>query len=136
MKKCKRCNSLRALKSFFKDKSRKSGLHPWCKKCDDVYRRMWKKKNPELDKLIRMKTKLKIRYGMTLEERNVLSRKQKNKCAICKKKFVDTPHIDHSHKTGKVRGLLCLKCNVGVSNFNDSIIHLKKAILYLEKNGE
>ncbi len=57
--------------------------------------------------------------------------KQNNSCAICQKPFRKTPHIDHDHKTGRVRGLLCATCNHGIGSLKDSIILLKRAAIYL-----
>ena len=61
---------------------------------------------------------------------------QKGKCAICgikreniKRDFAN----DHNHKTGKIRGLLCGNCNMGLGQFSDNIKTLQKAIKYLEK---
>ncbi len=54
------------------------------------------------------------------------------KCSICgttDKKL----KLDHCHKTGKMRGLLCHFCNVGIGLFKDDIAILKNAIIYLEK---
>ncbi len=76
---------------------------------------------------------LKFRYGITSEEyRNVLQ-KQDSKCAICgavpgKRSL----HVDHDHETGKIRGLLCHKCNVGLGHFSDDPNLLIKASKYLE----
>ena len=71
-------------------------------------------------------------HGMTQEDHNALLKKQKNRCAICRKKFRKTPHIDHSHKTGSNRGLLCDDCNLGLGRFKDSIEILKSTIKYLK----
>ncbi len=54
---------------------------------------------------------LRTRYNMTLEEFNKLYDAQNGKCALCRKPFVSRPVVDHSHKTGKVRGLLHYRCN-------------------------
>jgi Recombination endonuclease VII. len=58
---------------------------------------------------------------------------QNNQCAICGKFFKSTtPHIDHDHETGLVRGLLCSKCNTGLGMFKDNPRFLASAIVYLE----
>lgn len=57
--------------------------------------------------------------------------KQDNKCAICQEPFKKTPHIDHDHKTGIVRGLLCVSCNHAIGLLKDSTILLKRAAIYL-----
>jgi len=54
------------------------------------------------------------RYGLTLPEYTALLTKQHNCCAICKTTFTKTPQVDHCHTTLKVRGLLCVVCNVGL----------------------
>lgn len=51
-------------------------------------------------------------------------------CAICGSK--ERLHIDHCHKSGDVRGLLCQNCNFGIGNLKDSIVNLRTAILYLQ----
>ena len=55
-------------------------------------------------------------------------------CMICKKDINEhSSHIDHSHVTGKVRGILCEKCNKGLGQFDDNIEYLNNAIKYLSK---
>jgi hypothetical protein len=58
---------------------------------------------------------------------------QDNKCNICKNKFVDKKkiHIDHDHESKKVRGLLCINCNIGIGMLKDSQEILQSAINYL-----
>lgn len=63
---------------------------------------------------------------------------QEGKCAICKKELVldggkAGMHTDHDHKTSKVRGLLCAKCNRGLGCFDDNPGFLTEAIKYLER---
>lgn len=108
--------------------------------------RAWNLKNPQRRKLIkrrwyrkfrkdprRMKAEGLRRYGIGLQEFFALRKKQKNCCEICRKQFDKTPHVDHSHKTGKVRGLLCLTCNAGLGYFKDSKILLRGAAKYLTR---
>ena len=53
-------------------------------------------------------------------------------CAICKRKFDKTPCVDHCHSTGKVRGLLCRKCNIGLGFCRDDSNLMRAATAYLE----
>jgi Recombination endonuclease VII len=58
--------------------------------------------------------------------------KQQSRCAICGTRLV-SPHIDHDHATGTVRGILCPPCNHGLGHFRDSVINLRRAIKYLKR---
>jgi hypothetical protein len=80
-------------------------------------------------------------FGITLKDYDKISKRQKRVCAICKleerETYKTSPKVlavDHCHKTGKVRGLLCRKCNVGIGNFKDNILLLKSAISYLQRS--
>ncbi|MHA1410550.1 MAG: endonuclease VII domain-containing protein [Candidatus Odinarchaeia archaeon] len=80
--------------------------------------------------------KIKNKFGVTMEEYDKILREQKEKCAICGKKPKMRLSIDHNHKTGKVRGLLCYNCNAGIGMFREDTSLMKKAIKYMEKyNG-
>lgn len=71
------------------------------------------------------------RYGITLEQRAEMLVRQDGKCAICKSVFTKTPHVDHCHRTGVVRGLLCSPCNSGLGCFRDSVESCLRAGEYL-----
>lgn len=75
-----------------------------------------------------------FQYGINRQQYKFLVINQDNKCAICGDEFLSTPHIDHDHSTGKVRGLLCRRCNIGLGKFKDSVIELRSAISYLENS--
>lgn len=81
------------------------------------------------------------RYGLTQEMFNDIVNSQNGVCAICNKipikisksmEFRNTLYVDHNHKTGKIRGLLCQKCNVKLAAIEDSMF-LASAIEYLNK---
>jgi hypothetical protein len=57
---------------------------------------------------------------------------QSGVCAICGDGLA-TPHIDHDHVTGRVRGILCPSCNIGLGRFKDDVSRLKSGIAYLER---
>lgn len=73
-------------------------------------------------------------YGITKEFALELHNKQDGKCAICGKREKRLC-IDHDHVTGKVRGLLCHGCNLGIGNLQDNPEILTKAAKYLRKHG-
>ena len=78
------------------------------------------------------------RFGITAQDYKNMIEKQDYKCAICGSEIGDSLgnrlYVDHNHKTGKVRGLLCSECNFGIGKFKDNISILKKAVKYLEEN--
>lgn len=71
------------------------------------------------------------KYGLTTTDFEAMVAHQGNGCAICSVPFRNTPHIDHDHSTGQVRGLLCYSCNVAVGNFKDDPQLLLNAAKYL-----
>jgi hypothetical protein len=81
------------------------------------------------------KSRLKKIYNLTLTQYNELKRKQNNCCTICGKKSKRRLSVDHNHKTGKIRGLLCHKCNAALGFFDEDINVLKNAIKYLRKHN-
>jgi len=76
-------------------------------------------------------SQLKAKYGMSIEEYDVLLRAQNGRCKICRTGDVRMLSVDHCHDTGTIRGLLCLKCNSGLGMFNDDPALLRKATQYL-----
>jgi hypothetical protein len=85
----------------------------------------------------------KRKFGVTREEFESLLRTQDHKCAICKKPETATRKgklkslaVDHNHTTGKVRGLLCMACNIMIGNGREDSEVLRSAISYLEKHSE
>ena len=115
------------------------------------YQREYRAKNPEKIKAVQQayaarnqekrrkayrNYSLKKRYGITIEEKNALFEAQGFACAACGapdeggKKW----HVDHCHRQGHVRAILCSNCNVALGQVNDSVEHLRKLISYLEGN--
>jgi hypothetical protein len=70
------------------------------------------------------------KYGITQKKWDAIFEKQGKVCAICGSSS-KTWHTDHCHTTGKVRGILCFGCNVGLGNFRDDVTRLDAAIKYL-----
>jgi hypothetical protein len=79
------------------------------------------------------------KFGITAEEYDALLVKQEYKCAICQLSETATRRgelkqlaVDHCHDTGRIRGLLCQRCNVGLGQFQDDAELLRAAISYME----
>ncbi|WP_425576326.1 endonuclease VII domain-containing protein [Streptomyces glaucosporus] len=78
---------------------------------------------------------------MSIEEFEARLIEQGMRCAICKEEFDPDIHdrkpvVDHDHKTGCVRGLLCHKCNLALGHFGDDVNRLLSAVEYLRKQDQ
>ena len=93
------------------------------------YLRKWAAANPE--KVSGYHRKLK--YGLTSKRFEEMRQRQGNKCAICRVTFAKTPHVDHCHASGKIRSLLCARCNwiIGYAHEDERV--LLAAAQYLRK---
>lgn len=81
---------------------------------------------------------LKKKFGISLDTYNKMLAEQNYKCYICHRhenEFKRKLAVDHCHKTGKIRKLLCEKCNVGLGSFYENIDIIKNAIEYLKGNN-
>ncbi len=74
-----------------------------------------------------------IKYNLTDDKFNIMYNSQNGCCAICGKHR--KLEIEHNHQTGKVRGLVCHKCNVVIGMCEENVEVLQKAIEYLNKNS-
>ena len=129
MKTCNNCGIQKPLTEFPK-------THPHCKKCNISRASKWNKENPNRRKIIIQKDNYKRRYGLSVEDKQLMIDNQNGLCAICNNPLKSTHDVcvDHCHTTNKVRGILCRKCNLGIGHLNDSLDILKSAIKYLKKH--
>lgn len=162
MKTCTKCGATKALKEFYKRKAAKDGLMSYCKECHtttvkkwyennkerckenqlkwqkenknrvNFINNEWRKRNPEKHK----NSKLKSIYGISLEQWNEMLVKQNNKCSICSTEFslLEKPVVDHCHTTGKVRDLLCKKCNTALGMAQEDTNILFNLIEYIKRH--
>lgn len=74
-------------------------------------------------------------YNITFEDYTNMLIEQVGRCKICDRAMMNKrePHVDHCHKSGKVRSLLCFTCNLLIANTKENIDTLNKAINYLKK---
>lgn len=129
LKLCSHCKTEKSITDFFNYSSS-------CKPCYRLKKKQWAKNNKELlDAQIR-RYNWKKNFGLTESEYYKMAEEHKNVCAICYKSDDTLLSVDHCHTTGKIRGLLCKKCNLAIGHFEDQIDRLKSAIKYLEKYQE
>lgn len=133
---CKDCNKeLRRL-------SPKGKLYSYCAKCEVKRSNEWRKNHPDCRKKEyhngngKYKTWISglKQYGITEQDWQRMYDEQNGVCAICGKHQVYRRlSVDHCHKTGKVRGLLCVRCNRALGYVFDSPNILRNAANYLER---
>ena len=89
------------------------------------------------NKISQRKHDLKKKYGLSLEEYFSMIDQQGGICAVCSGPPVGHGHlvVDHDHKTGTVRKLLCDKCNLGLGYFNDNPELMEKAAAYVRNHA-
>ena len=91
----------------------------------------WKDNNKDRLQQLQRKAKLKT-YDLTEEQYDQMNLAVSGRCQICGDSPDYSLHVDHCHKTGKTRGLLCRTCNLGIGYFKDSTELLQIAIEYLD----
>lgn len=141
--KCTKCEITKDASNFRVDKHRYTGHFARCKSCiTKIYSEKQKEYYQKNKNKICIKAKWyrhKYELSFSQEDYYRMLSSQNGCCAICKssvkninRKFFE---IDHNHKTGKVRGLLCALCNKGLGMFRDNITAIKNAASYLEERG-
>lgn len=95
----------------------------------------WREENKEQDALVMLKARLKRKYNLSIDEYKTLIESQNNSCKVCgahaKNNLKGKLYIDHCHTTGKVRGLLCMKCNSALGLLNDDKELIQNLLDYL-----
>lgn len=138
-KKCSRCKAKKKIEFFARDAFQKDGFCLYCKDCLNPrkaeYQKRFHEKNPE-KKSEASRRVCCWRLGITVNDYYALVKKQKGRCLICKKPPSGKPrdkhlHIDHCHKSKKVRALLCGNCNRAIGLFKDSPKICEAAARYL-----
>lgn len=160
MKKCGQCGVEKFDDAFYVKDKRTGRLSSKCKDCErEAARRHYERNSdrirarvaeyqrlkPEVQARSRMKRKLngkrrladiRIRYGLSAEDYARLLSESGGMCEICGRDPATVSSkgvcVDHCHKGGGVRGLLCHPCNAALGNFRDDVATLRAAIRYLE----
>lgn len=139
---CTVCKETKPLEEYYNLKAAKDGKSWRCKECDKNTTLHSRKVRYERSRLQQRHANRKAKYGLTEGEFNKLLTLQGGKCECCGELLTDEfekQHarnklvIDHCHKTGEVRGLLCTMCNKGIGLLGETADSLYKAYKYLKK---
>jgi len=162
VKTCRICRETKPLDDFYASKGGRDGRRPECKACNLATRRAKYLEDPQpyIDRVLKWqsenrdrylerqrsyagtparkasnrKSHLKRKYGMTLEAFEAMLASQGGGCAICGRP--DADNVDHDHKTGRVRGILCFNCNIAIGQVEDDEDRLAAAMAYLGRDDE
>lgn len=132
----------------FNRSSRRDGYQTYCRACHNAMQREKYRVDPEaklkrqirerkrksLNPLAKKDSELKRLYGISIDDYLNIMQNQNSVCKICRQecKTKYSLSVDHNHETGKVRGLLCNRCNRAIGMFEDNPDLLRKAANYIE----
>lgn len=136
MKTCKKCGVEKPHSEFFADKYAKGGLCPRCKECKREYSQKYYHSNKSRQKNLM----LQRYFGLTVDVYNAMLDDCGGVCYICRRGFdvaskSTGPVVDHNHKTGEVRGIICGQCNFGIGNLRDDPEAMLRAADWVRGDG-
>lgn len=131
---CRACDERRPMTEFYWAVEDRYRVRK-CQKCCGDRQRERKSNNRDVYKEQGFARNLRAKYGLTVQEWERLLVLQGEKCPVCSKSLTrKNTHVDHDHKTGQIRGLLCFECNTGIGKFHDDIEWLLAAVAYLQSS--
>jgi hypothetical protein len=164
VRRCKHCGEIKPSGDFYAEKSGRKGKRPECKACTAARRkewyrhnrqreiarvRIWQRANPERLKASRDRNRerrnrkmreihLRNKFGLTPDQYGVILADQGGACALCKKPptLGISLHVDHDHRTGEIRGLLCMRCNNALGLFRENSDLLRRAARYVTTDAK
>lgn len=129
-KECTRCHRVLPLEDFPIRRDRGNRPRSHCKLCHSKWSRTQRGKEVERE------WRYQAKYGISTEVATALWVAQDRACSICGAPIVAaTWNVDHDHRTGQVRGLLCGSCNKGLGLFRDDPTALRRAAAYVERSS-
>jgi Recombination endonuclease VII len=125
---CPRCEQTLPIAAFGRNRASADGATSYCRPCHNAI----SKANRERRHGNTREYHLRRRYGIGQGEVDAMLAAQGGLCAACRE---DEPkHVDHDHKTGRVRGMLCFLCNQALGNVRDDVTRLQGLIDYLRRS--
>lgn len=144
-KKCSSCQKDLSLENFPPDSKGIAGRHNYCYTCHNIKQRekyqTEKQGNTSWyqQRLKKQRTNFILKtYGITSEQYDRLVEVQNNRCSLCYTEFSDKnkPRLDHNHVTGKLRGMLCNTCNLGLGLIENTPNFYQRVMRYLSLEAD
>jgi hypothetical protein len=162
MKRCNKCGEIKPLADFYRMPEMRDGYRNDCKACNLAAKaaryqanperarertQRWRIANPDKyaatqaafrasggKKQADRRSHLKRKFGLTVEEYDAMLARQGGGCGICGRppRPDISLHVDHDHETGRIRGLLCFRCNNSLGDLDDDPVLLRAALRYVE----
>ena len=136
LKICSKCGEPKPITGFYKHSGRY--WRSQCKKCINAKGQAWRQRNRVAAAVLARAGEFRRKYGLSLQEYEELLVAQDGDCAICGQPEttrlrgrLNLLGVDHDHRTGRVRGLLCRKCNTAIGLLADNPELLSRAVRYL-----
>lgn len=145
---CSNCGQVKTVESFYRKSAKTTRGWFWdshCIECRNLYSKdyaagnrerrnsrlkKWRKNNPDGARQVDRSKHYRRAYGITVEEADRMKSQNDGKCYICNKATTRL-NIDHCHKTGIVRGVLCSACNLFIARINDDPEVAQRMVDYL-----
>lgn len=129
---CGGCKTTKSAANFYRSRYQRDGLQSQCKTCQHQQRSVWNDQNPVRLKEQRRRADVRRKFGITLEQYNQL---MQSECEVCggTGDSLGRMALDHDHKTGAIRGVLCGKCNMALGLCTDDPSRLRALADYLER---
>lgn len=132
MKTCNVCHAPKPLTEFHKVWKGKEPTQNHCKACSKAKTTQYRQDNPQVIAAILRNSFLKRTYGITSKDYDRMVAEQGGVCAICGSDFDGRRlEVDHDHITGRVRALLCGRCNSGLASFENNRHMFEAYLRYL-----
>lgn len=153
---CNTCKEDLPLDRFYKNKTSRDGYQHHCKDCTRVKQAEWRKANPEKARSYMKKYResergrrarqarterdreanrwghIQRRYGLTQDDYTRMYEEQGSRCPLCLEEQ-EILYVDHCHQTGRVRGLVCDRCNRALGALRDDADIAERAAAYLRR---
>jgi hypothetical protein len=136
-RKCSQCANFKQLGCYSMAAQCKNGIRKTCKTCSNKTKATSVAKRSARNPHQRETLRLRYKYGMTFQEYQTMFDLQNGVCAICKEPETTQGKnlsVDHCHATGKIRGLLCHRCNAGIGMLKDNVDIMLSSIAYLKRS--